>query len=289
MEQKENEEEGEKGTSDDEPDTDTFAKVKRIPRRSLFMEEMTIPLSKPHTTPEKTLVPDMTENNLESCMTRTQELVQDTISNLFSTAEKLTKIRDSIKGTSHNELDDRMPRSVLELNYGFLEMRYNETLGHNNELLQTLHELLEEQDNLRNKQQLSNEASELKQQLDLMRAECDKLQKANTQMKKETMTHEQDTNKQMDLLMRQGASLQRLIVDLEGETEMLREELQTITANSTIKKHVEYQVKTQDAQLYRMLHDTFQTHHWHRSTTSGFTIWIITGNQRTFWSGIIHG
>jgi len=55
-------------------------------------------------------------------------------------------------------------------------------------LLQTLHELLEEQDNLRNKQQLSNEASELKQQLDLMRAECDKLQKANTQMKKEIMT-----------------------------------------------------------------------------------------------------
>jgi hypothetical protein len=103
-------------------------------------------------------------------------------------------------------------------------MRFNEALGHNNEMLGTLHELLDEQDNLRNKHQLSGEASELKQQLNLMRAECDKLQKANTQMKNETMTHEQDTNKQMDLLMRQGVSLQRVIIDLEGETEMLREE-----------------------------------------------------------------
>ena len=89
-------------------------------------------------------------------------------------------------------------------------------------------------------------------------------------MKKETMTHEQDTNKQMDLLMRQGVSLQRVIIDLERETEMLREELQTMTANSTIKKHVEYQVKKQDAQLYRMLHDIFQILHWNRST------WTLT-------------
>ena len=49
--------------------------------------------------------------------------------------------------------------------------------------------------------------------------------------------------------MRQGVSLQRVIIDLEGETEMLREELQTMTANSTIKKHVAYQVKKQDDQL----------------------------------------
>jgi hypothetical protein len=61
--QRQNGEEGEKGTSDDEPENDTFAKVKRMPRRSLFMEEMTIPLPKPHTTPEKTLVPDMPEDN----------------------------------------------------------------------------------------------------------------------------------------------------------------------------------------------------------------------------------
>jgi hypothetical protein len=78
MEQKENGEEEEKGTSDDDPENDTFTKVKRMPRRSLFMEEMTIPLPKPHTTTEKTLVTDMTEDNLESCMTKTQELVQDT-------------------------------------------------------------------------------------------------------------------------------------------------------------------------------------------------------------------
>ena len=74
------------------------------------------------------------------------------------------------------------------------------------ELFHTVHELLEEQDNLGNEQQLSDNASELKQQLNMMRAECDKLQKANTQMKNDTMAHEQDTTKQMDLIMRQGVS-----------------------------------------------------------------------------------
>jgi hypothetical protein len=43
---------GEKGSSDDEPDDSTLVSVKWIPRRSLFMEEMTIPKPKPHTTPE---------------------------------------------------------------------------------------------------------------------------------------------------------------------------------------------------------------------------------------------
>ena len=99
----------------------------------------------------------------------------------------------------------------------------SEALAHNMELLNTVHEFLEEHDNLRNEQQLSNNASELKQPLNLMRAECDKLQKANTQMKNDTMIHEQDTNKQMDLLMRQGVSLQKVITDLEEETETLKE------------------------------------------------------------------
>ena len=107
-----------------------------------------------------------------------------------------------------------------------------------------------EQDNFRNGRQLSDNASQLKQQLDLMRAECDELEKANTQIKNESMTPEQDTNKQMDLLMRQGVSLQRVIIisDLEEETETLKEEVRTTTASSTIKKHVEYLVKKQDAQ-----------------------------------------
>ena len=190
------------------------------------MEEMTIQLPKPHTTPEKiTIVPEMHGDNLESCMTKTQELIQDTINDLFSTTEKLMKMKSSIKFTEHNDLDSKTPRSVLELNYKFLEMRFNEALTHNAELLNTVHELLEEQDNLRNEQPLSNNASELVQQLNLMRAECDKLQKANTQMKYDIMTHEQDMNKQMDLLMRQGVSLQRVIIDLEEETETLKEEL----------------------------------------------------------------
>jgi hypothetical protein len=111
-----------------------------------------------------------------------------------------------------------------------------EATAHNVDLVNTVQELLEEQENLRNGRQLSDKASELKQQLDLMRAECDKLHKANTQMKNESMTHEEDTNKQMDLLMRQRVSLQRVIIDLEDETETLKEELRTTTASSTIKK-----------------------------------------------------
>ena len=71
------EEEG-NGTSDDEPESETLANVKRIQRRSLFMEEMTMPLPKPHTTPEKTTL-DMIEDNLESYVTKTQELIQDAI------------------------------------------------------------------------------------------------------------------------------------------------------------------------------------------------------------------
>ena len=74
----------------------------------------------------------------------------------------------------------------------------------------------------------------------------------------------------MDLLMRQGASLQRVIIDLEDETETLKEELRTTTASSTIKKHVEYLVKKQDAQLYKMLHETIQKIHRTRST------WTLT-------------
>ena len=34
-----------------------------------------------------------------------------------------------------------------------------------------------------------------------MRVDRDKLQKVNTQMKNDVMTHEQDTNKQMDLII----------------------------------------------------------------------------------------
>ena len=84
---------------------------------------MTIQLPKPHTTPERiTIVPDMNGDNLESCMTKTQELIQDTINDLFSTTEKLMKMKNSIKFTEHNDLDSKTPRSVLELNYKFLEM-----------------------------------------------------------------------------------------------------------------------------------------------------------------------
>ncbi len=53
------------------------------------------------------------------------------------------------------------------------------------------------------------------------------------------MTHEEDTNKQ------------RVIIDLEDETETLKEELRTTTSSSTIKKHVEYLVKKQDDQITR--------------------------------------
>jgi hypothetical protein len=261
-------EEAEKGTSDDEPENETLAKVKRIPRRSLFTEEMTMQLPKPHTTSEKiTIVPDMIEDNLESCMTKTQELIQDTINNLFSTTGKFTKMKNSIKATESNELDSKTPRSILELNYKFLEMRFNEALAHNMELLHTVHELLEEQENLRNERKLNDNDSELKLELDTMRVEYNRLQ---NKMKDEKMTYEQDTNKQMDLLMRQGVSLQRVIIDLEEETESLREELRTTTANSTIKKHTEYLVDRQDAQLYKMLHEVFRALHRTRLT------WTLT-------------
>ncbi len=143
---------GEKGSSDDEPDDSTLASVKRIQR---FREEMTMPLPRPHNTPEKnTLVPDMTDDNLESCMTKTQELIQDTINILFSMTEKLTRMKNSMKVTGDEGLNSKTLRSVLELNYKFLEMRFNEALAYNMELLQTLHESLEEQDNLRNGQQV---------------------------------------------------------------------------------------------------------------------------------------
>ena len=89
-------------------------------------------------------------------MTKTQELIQDTIDNLFLTTKKLTKMKNSIKAKQGNELDSKTPRPVLELNYKFLEMRFNEALAHNVELLNTMHKLLEEQDNLRNEQQLND-------------------------------------------------------------------------------------------------------------------------------------
>ncbi len=113
--------EDEKGPSDDEPDDSTLASVKRIPRGSLFMEEMTMPLPRLHNTPEKnTLVPDMTNDNLESCMTKTQELIQDTINNLFSMTGKLTMMKSSIKVTGDDELNGKTPCSVFELDYKFL-------------------------------------------------------------------------------------------------------------------------------------------------------------------------
>ncbi len=126
---------GEKGSSDDEPNDSPLASVMRIPRRSLFNVEMTMPLSRPHTTPEKNaLVPDMTDDNLESCMTKTQKLIQDTINNLFSITEKLTRMKNSIKLTDDKVLNSKTPRPVLELNCKFLEMRFKEALAHNMEL-----------------------------------------------------------------------------------------------------------------------------------------------------------
>jgi hypothetical protein len=100
-------------------------------------------------------------------------------------------------------------------------MRFNEALAHNIELLQTLQENLEEQNNLRNGQRLSKDASELKQQLDIMRAECDKLQQANTQLRDDTV--------------RQKASLQRVIHDLEDETESLSQCTSLETINMDIE------------------------------------------------------
>jgi hypothetical protein len=104
---------GEKGSSDDEPDDSTLTSVKRIPRRSLFMKKMTMPLPKPHTTPEKnTLVSDMIEDDLKSCMTTTQELIQDTINNFFSMTEKLMKMKDSVKVTDDDVLNSKTSRPV---------------------------------------------------------------------------------------------------------------------------------------------------------------------------------
>jgi cell division protein FtsB len=153
---------------------------------------------------------------------------------------------------------------VLELDYTFLEMRFNEALAHNMELLQTLHESLEEQDNLRNGQRLSNDASELQQQLDIKRAECDKLRQTNTQLKNDTVKHEQDTNQQLDQLMRQEASLQRVIHNLEDETESLKEEMRA--SQGTVKKHTELLVEQHNTLFFRMLHDVFSVIHWKRST-----------------------
>jgi hypothetical protein len=55
-------------------------------------------------------------------------------------------MKNSIKAIDYNELVEKTPHSILELNYKFLEMRFNEALAHNMELLNTVHELLEEQE-----------------------------------------------------------------------------------------------------------------------------------------------
>ena len=62
----------------------------------------------------------MIEDNLESCMTKTQYLIQDTINNLFSMTENLTKMKNSINVKDDDVLNNKTPRSVLELNYKFL-------------------------------------------------------------------------------------------------------------------------------------------------------------------------
>jgi hypothetical protein len=64
-------------------------------------------------------------------------------------------MKNSIKATGDVELDGKIPHLVLELDYTFLEMRFNEALAYNMELLQTLQENLEEQNNLRNGQRLN--------------------------------------------------------------------------------------------------------------------------------------
>jgi hypothetical protein len=68
------------------------------------------------------LVPDTTDDNLEACMTKTQDLIQDTINNLFAMTEKLTKMKNSVKATGDDELYGKTTRSVLELNYKFLSL-----------------------------------------------------------------------------------------------------------------------------------------------------------------------
>jgi hypothetical protein len=85
-----------------------------------------------------------------------------------------------------------------------------------------------------------------------MGAECDKMQQANTQLRDDTV--------------RQQASLQRVIHDLEDETESLKEEMRALKGISVIKNHTELLVKEHNALLFRMLHDTFSVLHWKRST-----------------------
>ena len=43
-------------------------------------------------------------------------------------------MKNSIKLTDDEVLNSKTPRPVLELNYKFLEMRFNEALTHNMEL-----------------------------------------------------------------------------------------------------------------------------------------------------------
>ena len=84
-EEAEGEDEDQKESSDNEPENDqheTLERVKRIPRRSLWRKWQHMCLA--HTSHEKMkIIPNMTEDNLESCMTKTQELIQDTINSLF--------------------------------------------------------------------------------------------------------------------------------------------------------------------------------------------------------------
>jgi hypothetical protein len=87
----------------------------------------------------------------------------------------------------------------------------------------------------------------------------------NTQMKDDTVQHEQET-KQMDQLMRQEATLQTVIHDLEDETESLREEMQEWKGISVIKNHTELLVEEHNALLFRMLHDIFSVLDWKTST-----------------------
>jgi hypothetical protein len=98
-----------------------------------------------------------------------------------------------------------------------------------------------------------------------MRVERDKLQKVNTQMKNDVMTHEQDTNKQMDLIIDETRSF--LTESDYSSGGIVHNDS---TRSSTIKKHVEYLVKKQDDQLYKMLHETIRTLHRTRST------WTLT-------------
>ena len=57
-------------------------------------------------------------------------------------------MRNHIKDKNQIELDKKTSRSILDLNYRFLEMGFNAATAHNMELLNTVHDLLEDQDNL---------------------------------------------------------------------------------------------------------------------------------------------